>query len=372
MTDNNNDNNNDNLLNDHDENSEIKKILNSVNLSNHTAVDHMDIDVEAAVNAVDANHNGSTGIETVTGTDDLDHIRQLSKDNKDVSLIFNDITSLVMDTQNAEVGMDHDKIDKTKDLLHDDPILLNILNGTSNLTTDLALPNTNNNISLSSSPSLKNKAVVLSPTQSLDLPEAILHNPSSNNNTNSNNNIVTNKLNTVNQAPENIQAYAILDFDNFTFYVQTMQILLGRRVEGDTTTDSLDIHLGQTKSISRRHAMIFYNFGNQRFELTVIGRNGAFVDDVFVECGVTLPLKNNNNIQIGETHFKFILPSDESLQIKNKNNRKLINPSDAINLKSSLYKRNSNNNSNDKNRTRTSKSVHKEIIIIIIINTNNC
>lgn len=115
----------------------------------------------------------------------------------------------------------------------------------------------------------------------------------------------------VNSPPESIQAYALLDFENFTFYVQTMQILLGRMVEGDKNTEVLDIHLGPQKAISRRHAKIFYNFGHQRFEMTVLGRNGAFVDDTFIEQGVTLPLKNDTRIQIGETRFRFMLPGDD-------------------------------------------------------------
>ncbi|KAH3669056.1 hypothetical protein OGAPHI_001652 [Ogataea philodendri] len=139
------------------------------------------------------------------------------------------------------------------------------------------------------------------------------------------------------EGSDNIQAYAMLDFENFTFYVQTMQILLGRLVEGDTSTDSLDVHLGQQKAISRRHAKIFYNFGNQRFELSVVGRNGAFVDDMFVESGVTLPLKDNTRIQIGETRFKFILPTDETVSnSKNGKQIKPINPSDAVSLKTSF------------------------------------
>lgn len=111
--------------------------------------------------------------------------------------------------------------------------------------------------------------------------------------------------------PQKIQAYAMLDFDSFTFYVQTMQILLGRMVEGDSLTDALDIHLGNQKAISRRHAKIFYNFGNQRFELSVLGRNGAFVDGNFVEKGVTVPLSDGTKIQIGETEFAFVLPNKE-------------------------------------------------------------
>lgn len=116
---------------------------------------------------------------------------------------------------------------------------------------------------------------------------------------------------------QEIQAYAMLDFESFTFYVQTMQILLGRMVEGDSLTDALDIHLGNQKAISRRHAKIFYNFGNQRFELSVLGRNGAFVDGNFVEKGVTVPLSNGTKIQIGETEFAFILPIKEKNMIDN-------------------------------------------------------
>lgn len=125
-------------------------------------------------------------------------------------------------------------------------------------------------------------------------------------------NLVDDKMNdNVPEETQKIQAYAMLDFDSFTFYVQTMQILLGRMVEGDSSTDALDIHLGNQKAISRRHAKIFYNFGNQRFELSVLGRNGAFVDGIFVEKGMTVPLTDGTKIQIGETEFAFVLPNKE-------------------------------------------------------------
>ncbi|VEU23878.1 DEKNAAC104958 [Brettanomyces naardenensis] len=150
--------------------------------------------------------------------------------------------------------------------------------------------------------------------------------------------------------PEKIQAYALLDFDNFTFYVQTMQIMLGRMVEGDKTTEALDIHLGPQKAISRRHAKIFYNFGNQRFELSVLGRNGAFVDDSFVENGVTLPLRNNARIQIGETRFRFILPADEGGskigEAANLDSHSSpINPAQAVDLKTAFGNGHSHNHS---------------------------
>jgi hypothetical protein len=87
-----------------------------------------------------------------------------------------------------------------------------------------------------------------------------------------------------------VSAYARLDFESFTFYVQTLQVILGRRAENGT--GMVDVHLGPAKAISRRHAKIFYNFGTQRFELSVLGRNGAFVGDVFVETGSTVPLRD--------------------------------------------------------------------------------
>lgn len=88
-----------------------------------------------------------------------------------------------------------------------------------------------------------------------------------------------------------VSAYARLDFPTFIFYVQTLQVLLGR--SGNNSTRSIvDVDLGPVKAISRKHAKLFYNFGTQRFELSVLGRNGAFVDDEFIETGSTVPLRD--------------------------------------------------------------------------------
>lgn len=107
-----------------------------------------------------------------------------------------------------------------------------------------------------------------------------------------------------------IFAYARLDFQSFTFYVQTLHAIIGRRSENDFS-HKVDVNLGPSKSISRRHAQIFYNFGTGRFELSIIGKNGAFVDDIFVEKGNTVPLRNKTKIQIGQIPFQFILPEQE-------------------------------------------------------------
>ncbi|KAK9238125.1 fork head domain-containing protein [Lipomyces kononenkoae] len=172
-----------------------------------------------------------------------------------------------------------------------------------------------------------------------------------------------------------ISAYARLDFASFTFYVQTLQVVMGRRVDsalnnhqdGPNGTDAtgtpnersrsrtpskpgnadnvskpsagcggngaIDVHLGTAKAISRRHAKIFYNFANQRFEFSVLGRNGAFVDDVFVEKGATVPLNHGSRVQIGQIGFTFLLPSSSNLESGDTTPTQTIKPSDAISLR---------------------------------------
>lgn len=136
-----------------------------------------------------------------------------------------------------------------------------------------------------------------------------------------------------------ISAYARLDFDNFTFFVQTLHLTLGRKSNLDIDLQSnhhaVDVHLSNKKAVSRKHARLFYNFASQQFELSVEGRNGAFVDDMFVEKGNTVPLVDGTKIQIGDIPFVFVLPSIEVNETKA--NKKPFNPTDAVNLRSNLY-----------------------------------
>lgn len=128
-----------------------------------------------------------------------------------------------------------------------------------------------------------------------------------------------------------IFAYARLDFQSFTFYVQTLHAIIGRRSENDFS-HKVDVNLGPSKAISRRHAQIFYNFGTGRFELSIIGKNGAFVDDIFVERGNTVPLKNKSKIQIGQIPFQFILPEPDVIPSPNKDATENTENKIAVNL----------------------------------------
>ncbi|KAI9323324.1 fork head domain-containing protein, partial [Dichotomocladium elegans] len=106
-------------------------------------------------------------------------------------------------------------------------------------------------------------------------------------------------------------AYAKLEGQEYCYYIRTLQVTLGRQV---AKPDSVDIPLGNARSVSRHHARLFYNFATQRFELMVFGKNGAFVNERFVEKGVTVPLENRTKIKIGGSTFLFLLPRIKGIE----------------------------------------------------------
>ncbi|KAK9766475.1 hypothetical protein K7432_004421 [Basidiobolus ranarum] len=108
---------------------------------------------------------------------------------------------------------------------------------------------------------------------------------------------------------ESVQAYAKLEGVDFSHYIRALQVTLGRIA---TSSENADITLSAAKSISRLHAKVYYNFLNQRFELLIQGKNGAFINDQFVEKGATVPLEHGTKIQIGEIAFHFLLPRSDN------------------------------------------------------------
>ncbi len=95
--------------------------------------------------------------------------------------------------------------------------------------------------------------------------------------------------------PDKISAYYSLVCPNFTYYLQTLTVTIGRRcVPANTASTSdnpqVDVDLGPLKSVSRLHAKIEYDEDEERFVLLVIGRNGAWVDGVWSGSGSKVPL----------------------------------------------------------------------------------
>ena len=94
---------------------------------------------------------------------------------------------------------------------------------------------------------------------------------------------------------EKISAYYSLSFPNFTYYLQTLSVTIGRRSvrQGTASTSDqvqVDVDLGPLKSVSRLHARIEYEEDEERFVLVVLGRNGAWVDGIWSGSGSRVPL----------------------------------------------------------------------------------
>ena len=102
-----------------------------------------------------------------------------------------------------------------------------------------------------------------------------------------------------------ISANYSLAFPNFTYYLQTLTVTIGRRPIPSATASAnpnaasdvslVDVDLGPLKSVSRLHARIEYEEEEERFILVVLGRNGAWVDGIWAGCGSKVPLGARSN-----------------------------------------------------------------------------
>lgn len=119
-------------------------------------------------------------------------------------------------------------------------------------------------------------------------------------------NVAQNFANDKNLATE-VQAYAKIAGADWTFYVKSLLIEIGRNTENATT---IDIDLGPAKVVSRQHAQIIYNLDLRCWQLKVLGRNGARIDGNKVPVGSNQAnsLRSGAILDVGGTQMMFILP----------------------------------------------------------------
>lgn len=127
-------------------------------------------------------------------------------------------------------------------------------------------------------------------------------------------NVAHNYANDKNLATE-IQAYAKIAGQDWTFYVKSLAISIGRNTENPgpvhmPNQSLIDIDLGPAKVVSRQHATITYNIDLSCWELKVLGRNGARIDGQKMPVGPqhATPLHSGAILDIGGTQMIFILP----------------------------------------------------------------
>ncbi|RCK55287.1 Fork-head transcriptional regulator 2 [Candida viswanathii] len=121
-----------------------------------------------------------------------------------------------------------------------------------------------------------------------------------------------------------VQAYAKIAGRDWTFYVKSLAVSIGRNTEVSSSSSQsvnnpppgnnggplIDIDLGPAKVVSRQHAAITYNLDMRCWELKVNGRNGARIDGAKVTVGSPEinALHSGAILDIGGTQMMFILP----------------------------------------------------------------
>jgi len=69
--------------------------------------------------------------------------------------------------------------------------------------------------------------------------------------------------------------------------------------------------MGTYKTISRKHAIISYNFKKKCFEITCLSKNGMKISNqLFTHKSVPQPLNHGSEVQLGDSYFIFLLPKD--------------------------------------------------------------
>ena len=117
-------------------------------------------------------------------------------------------------------------------------------------------------------------------------------------------------------AASEIQAYAKIAGRDWTYYVKTLEVSIGRNTDVQPQSgSSVHIDLGPAKVVSRQHAQIKYNPELRCWELIVLGRNGARVDGAKMPVGPqhAAPLHLGAIVDVGGTQMMFILPDTPPL-----------------------------------------------------------
>lgn len=123
-----------------------------------------------------------------------------------------------------------------------------------------------------------------------------------------------------------VQAYAKIAGMNWTYYVKTLKINIGRPPDpvrasselpppssprAEDISAAVHIDLGPSKLVSRQHATIEYSSDDVAgWQIAVQGRNGVKINDQFLRRGSTRTLQSGDVLEIGGTQMMFVTPND--------------------------------------------------------------
>jgi forkhead protein FKH len=132
-------------------------------------------------------------------------------------------------------------------------------------------------------------------------------------------------------------AYAKIAGHNWTFFVIRESVTIGRperassehpehsaagtaqedgqdapdKYTGPKAETEVDIDLGPDRSVSRIHAMIYYDGDRRKWLIRCNGRNGLKLDDNIIHRGAIAELRSGSVISVTGTQMLFILPNVE-------------------------------------------------------------
>ncbi|KAJ6004956.1 transcriptional regulator family: Forkhead [Penicillium herquei] len=124
---------------------------------------------------------------------------------------------------------------------------------------------------------------------------------------------------------QSIQAYAKIAGRDWTFYVKSLHVNIGREPDREQRSveqsspvtiaarslPDVDVDLGPSKFVSRLHAEIFYD-GTQApaWHIRVNGRNGVRLNNTILKRGVDAILSCGDIIEIANSQMMFVTPGD--------------------------------------------------------------
>ena len=129
---------------------------------------------------------------------------------------------------------------------------------------------------------------------------------------------------------DGVQAYAKLAGREWTYYVKTLSVNIGRPPDtmsrqsvevgaqsspfpDHEDTTKIHIDLGPSKVISRLHAELFFDMKDGKWHIIVNGRNGLKVNEMTVRRGQRTSLSSGDVIEIGGTQMMFVLPGEKAV-----------------------------------------------------------
>lgn len=133
--------------------------------------------------------------------------------------------------------------------------------------------------------------------------------------------------NTKTENKQSIQAYAKIAGRNWTYYVKSLHVNIGREPDREQRSNEQsspvtiaaralpDVHvdLGPSKFVSRLHAEIFYDGEeNPAWHIRVNGRNGVRLNNAILKRGADAILSCGDIIEVANCQMMFVTPGDEA------------------------------------------------------------